>query len=149
MIPAAAFTPKTHGVRYSKGSVIMTQSDTIGASYEAPVNLPHGVTVTKLVLYFIDPDLTYRATASLFCNPVPGDSQFFMATVSSPEALLVGSWTYLEDTTIDNPIIDNQANMYRVSMEVPPSSTGPSGTIAVKGVRIDYSYPLMLPAVTR
>jgi len=144
MIPAAAFTPAFPGTIYTNYGVLVSGQSSTQITYMAPVNLPQGATVTKLVLYFNDTDLSQSVFAELLRNPVPGGETFLMASVASLVDLL-GSWTYRADTTIDNPVIDNQANMYFIRVGLPVSSA----ELMISGVRIDYGYPVMLPAVIR
>jgi len=145
MIPAAAFTPAFPDTIYTNHVVLESQAGSSNIIYMAPVNLPQGATVTKFVLYFNDTDLTQSVLADLFRHPVPGGETFMMASVSTLVDLL-GSWTYRADTTIDNgPLVDNQANMYYIRIQLPTSSYD----LMVSGVRIDYDYPVMLPSVTR
>jgi len=147
MIPAAAFTPVNSGTLYYNGTALNTQQGSPYIAYHAPVNLPHGVTVTKLVLYYIDTDLPKSAKVYLYRHPVLDVWSFAMAGVSSPEDQLVSTWSYTETTTITDPVIDNQATMYYINVELP--IPGPAAILMISGVCIDYGYTVMLPGVTR
>jgi hypothetical protein len=147
MIPVAAFTPYNQALLYANNGTLRTLAGSLSDVYTAPVFLPHGATVTKLTYYFSDTDTTLHSTVQLWRWPVPGSILYEMASVSSPVSP-EASWTEAHTSLINNPLIDNQAQVYYLKLELPPYEQVGKQMYA-GAVRIDYAYTTSLSAVMR
>ena len=110
------------------------------AYYEAPVSLPQGATITKLVVYYYDgsaDDLTSRLWIVPLYQPYP---QVLASLKSSSD----GGYGLEEDTSINYPVIDQQSYSYAIEVVLPPDSA-----LRLTGFRIDYGYASKLPPVMR
>jgi hypothetical protein len=97
----------------------------------------------KVVLYFVDngpADIRVYLWATPHDNP-PAETSIVDMTTSGasadPRTLIINNFP-------DGNGIDNQSNAYTISLDLPP---GPS--YRVGGVRIDYAFPVNLPAVMK
>jgi hypothetical protein len=132
------YTPTTEwgyhydGVLYNPGSQ--------NAYYIAPVSLPNGVTVTKLVAYYKDSSADHL-TLKLYGWDGLGTWKR-MGTVASLDTIGYGS---AETESIGHAVIDLQTYSYTLWLYIP----GGSGIdLGLANVRIDYAYPTTLPLVT-
>ena len=147
MVPASAFVPKSDRIEYSRpdGTSLSTSSTSIpDGNYDAPVFLPQGATVTKVVMYYYDNDPSHIMGLTFSKFPLPGNTSIIMAQVSSANSQVP---FYTEDATIEGNPIDNQAYAYVLHINMLSASPGLMHTF--KGARIDYSYPTYLPAIQR
>ena len=104
---------------------------TANLCFIAPVHLPDGATVTKMVAYGLDVSASLNFSQSLIGGPVGGGSGVLMAsTVSagSPGSVV------LEDTTIQSAVIDAKNSVYtvRVCLDV---------KLAASGAKLEYTIP--------
>jgi hypothetical protein len=148
MLHASAFRPVTHDLQYTNGLIIQTlpTSPVTTYRYTAPVELPQGATIKQVTLYFRDNDPAQFASVTLWQMGMPGSSASGLATVNSPVLGTTGD-TYLQTTLPSSPVVNNQANAYYLDLILPPNPA--INTIFVTGVRIDFQYSALLPAVTR
>lgn len=109
--------------------------------YEAPVNLPNGVTILKLVVYFYDNSGSNLSIHLKKCALEAEGSFSMAAAVSSSESAAVRT---AEDTTITDAVIDMASNSYILELSLPPDPN-----LRILGVRIDYANTSSLPAVLR
>lgn len=139
-IPAAAFTseddPPSNGDRHHHGSYITTTGD-IAANFYAPVQLPSGVTITRLTSYWFDEgddQITCKLIRHLY-----GSGNEILATVNSPKAGGSGSGL-TSNFTISYPPIDNSWQYY-IWVHIPPpySQPFPESTL-----RYNFLYALIL-----
>ncbi len=113
------------------------------AYYEAPLWLPNGATVTKLVLYGWDSSSTEDIQVSLFRVGLDDASVDVMAQVSSAGSIM--AYRSFETTSIAEPVIDQQS--YAYVAEVGLAGVGIQTRFV--GIRIDYAFPTNLPLVTQ
>ena len=106
--------------------------------FEAPVTLPQGVTVTKVVMYFEDNDAT-NLSATLFACPFDAAGCSSMVSVSSSGAV-VGIQNVVSVSVVINPVINPQAYNYVVQLDLPPTAA-----VKLYGFRIDFASTLSLP----
>jgi len=106
-VSAAAFRPASHIYQYDNTGQGLTPMDPASTHFYAPVQLPHGATVTKMTFYWID-DMTANAVCQLFRNPLSGVELTVMADVESGS----GGRGSSSDDTIDGALIDNSQYTY-------------------------------------
>jgi hypothetical protein len=113
------------------------------AAYEGPVSLPHGATMTKLVAYYWDSNVTQYLSVNLYRISLDTG-----AVQPVAEAYSTGSPGYgsVETTTITEPVVDLQRYAYAAEVQIP-------GNVGIQirfvGLRIDYAFTTDLPLVTR
>lgn len=117
---------------------------TIDTYYEAPVNLPHGATITKMVVYFRDSSVTKDLWAALAKINMDTGAYAQIGYVESTESSV--DLQVLEDITISQPIIDNKSNGYWLEISLPGEV---SNDLRLRGIRIDYAYAVSLPLVSK
>ena len=132
-IPAAAFVPQYNysAQTYNGGSLVRTLSGSYDI-FNAPVQLPHGATVTKMTVYWYDNyaggDGTIalrRSSFSLF--------PFTMAEVTTSGSGGNGNGV---DSTIDYAQIDNSQYTYYLTAQLPTDGTD---YVGLYGVVIEYT----------
>lgn len=130
-----------YGIAYEGPDLYNKSWDNGSYRFAAPASLPNGATVTKFILYFWDSS-TDDLSASLYRVPLDGNAVEKMA-----ETLSAGSPGYGNSatTTINSPVIDQQAYVYYVEVPLPYA---PNAEIRLRGIRIDYGYGANLPLVT-
>lgn len=115
-----------------------------GGYYEAALTLPHGATITKVVLYSLDQDTKDIKLDMFVCRVAASDSCNVMASIVSDGTAI--AYRYFSETVINYPIVDNQIYSYFVEVSIPG---GAGQNLRLSAVRIDYDYPAYLPVVTR
>jgi hypothetical protein len=114
-----------------------------GGTFIAPAHLPHGATITQIVLYFVD---TGTSGINVYLGSYPLNTpnpSTEIASITTKDAT-PGSRFLVVNTFPNGSIIDNQSNFYFVSVGLPASSSYMLG-----GVRIDYSHPTNLPLIMK
>ena len=142
MQPASAFRPRYSSTEYQ---LVGPRLYTISGSfyYDAPLDLPNGADVTRLVIYYTDNDAAEDFSAEIWRVPMPGRSgEKVSDTVSSSGASADAS--FVETTSILLPTVDLEGYAYYIRLTLPAS-----GDLEVNGFRVDYTYDSMLPLVTR
>jgi hypothetical protein len=139
---ALAFKPHSQDEQYMYYGQALYNPGASVALYFTPVSLPHGATITKLVMYYFD-----NAAADLEVSLViiPLDSALggdYMATVKSSGAEMGDR--YGESTAISYPIIDQQLNSYAIQVMLPPTSD-----VMLIAVRVDFAYQNQLPLINK
>ncbi len=142
-IPAAAFVASTpwHEDVYVDHRYLLNRNDTISGRFCAPVQLPHGVNVTRMYIYWRD-NGTRKIVSEL--NKADGSSfgesgKWLMVHLESPEKDGPG-WGYSTDYRINNSTIDNYYQYY-ISVLLPPSHEVPFLDYAFCYAIIEYEYP--------
>ena len=116
---------------------------TTGGLFLAPVYLPHGATITQVVLYYVDSgpaDIVVLLLSIPFDDPAVPNKIVEMKPTGANSV----QRTLIVNTFPNGSIIDNQSNFYVLSMVL---QAGDNYQIA--GVRIDYSYPINLPLIMK
>lgn len=129
-IPAAAFRPREDGYDFTNRGTQVSNDDSASDQYYAPVQLPHGATVTKMTFYYSDSSPS-NADASLRRTDLPSGGSTTMASVTSQGDSGPG---HAETTAIDPATIDNSAAAYFLRWALPDSNT-----IGI-AVLIEYTY---------
>jgi hypothetical protein len=136
------FTPYLQTNSFAYSNHILWNTGATGAYFECPLSLPQGATITKLGVYYYDFDPATSLDVELLRGPLDTYSGNPFAEVISVDAGT--SIGHAETTSIDMPVIDNQVNAYWVQVYLPPTHN-----VALNGVRVDYSYPSMLPMIQK
>jgi hypothetical protein len=147
-LAAWAFKPDSSdgGYTYWGGRLVNT-----GASqdtYMAEVTLPNGATVNRFVVFFYDNHSTvdYNLTAVLRRYSLATFDSETMAQVASSDN--IDEIRYVQTTSITSPVIDQQSYTYAVEVLLPVDSIMYT-ELFLRGVRIDYGYPVNLPLVRK
>lgn len=129
-VAAAAFHPTGEGYDFSNNGSSLWNEDSASDSYLAPVQLPHGATVTKLTFYWWDGSLS-EGHCRLYRIDLAG-SEWTMATAwTSGDAATPAS---SEDTAIDYAYVDNSQYAYYLWLELPDN------LVAAYGAVIEYVF---------
>lgn len=137
-----AFYPRSGSgeVEYLQGFV-WNPLPTTDQYFMAPVNLPNGATITKVVIYYYDNSID---DLIVYLQRIPLVSGIeTMATVVSSEYSGYG-WAQTE--VINNPEIDLQNYAYYLVVYL---KGGNDWTLSLSGVRVDYGYPSYLPLINK
>jgi hypothetical protein len=129
-IPAAAFRPRQDGYDFRNLGTQLINDDGNSDYYVAPVQLPHGATVTKMTFYYSDSSAS-NASASLRRTNLSSGLFDTMASVDSQGDSGFGDTV---TTAIDPNTIDNYAAAYFLRWMLPDSDT-----IGI-AVLIEYTY---------
>lgn len=109
----------------------------------APLNLPHGATITKLTLYYYD---NSTKNLSIMLKAQADNFQATMASIYTSGQS--SSYQNISDTTIyfDFATVDNQSYSYFLDLAFEP---GGSTNLMLTNVRIDYEYSSNLPLINK
>jgi hypothetical protein len=129
-VSAAAFGPSSDTYQYFNGGESLIPTDASSTLYFAPVQLPHGATVTKMTFYWVD-DVTENAFCWLLQKPVSGGD---LASVAWAESGSGGPGSSSDDTIYD-AIIDNSQYAYYLEWDF-----GGSVSIWGEAVVIEYTF---------
>jgi hypothetical protein len=128
-IPAAGFHPTEDGYDFGNYGFRLHNFDSASDTYVAPVQLPHGSTVTKLSFYWWD-DSSEDGSCSLYRTAL-ADTEWEMAIAQTSGAAPAENSS--EDTIIDYASVDNSQYAYYLWLALPDS-----GVIAY-GAVIEYT----------
>jgi len=107
-----------------------------GLTFEAPVHLPHGATITQFRVYLTDSDATRNIQTFLLRDPLgtagAGEIVATLATTGTP-----GSTTLTSGAL--NHVVDNENNSYVVACNWTTPTTVTA--VAVNGMRVSYTAP--------
>ena len=115
-------------------------SQTFGVYY-APVNLPQGATLTK-VLFFYNDSAPVNMTFYLMSINMFDGSHLEVAQVNSTGS---SGYGYVE-SPIFVPVVNNQLYSYIIEVDIPG---GHSANLSLINIRIDYDYPVFLPTIQK
>lgn len=136
-VGAPAFQPGLDGYDYALDNNLLINSPTF-QSWLAPVQLPHGATITKMTFYWSDNNETSDIRVDLYQGS--WDSQ-----ESTPLATLIShgnsGWGSTQATKFTLPIVDSGEHYYL-------KATVRTST-ALSGVVIEYTYRTSLPLILR
>jgi hypothetical protein len=130
-VPAGAFRPERDGYSFLNTGAYLIHYSGPDTLYAAPVQLPHGVMVTKMTFHWKDNSTTYNATCTLYVHNLAITTQSAMATATSTGSAGNGS-SY--DDTIASAVVSNSAYTYYLVWDLPSSS------LYGYGVVIEYTY---------
>jgi len=136
-ISAAAFEPHSKSVEYdNRGNSLSTLSG--GGYFYAPVQLPHGATVTNMIFVFFDDEETEHAQVKMYCFNLTSGS--LMGEITS-----LNEGASSENTTVfTDPVIDNSEYSYYIELFLS------SEDVYLYQVFIEFTYPTnFMPLVMR
>ena len=117
-VPPAAFVPRNNAGSYNNYGYQLSPGGSPAATFfYAPVNLPHGATVTKFTFHWSDSSGA-DGSASLIQNPA-ASSPVEMARADTSGNAGASSST---DAVITNAAIDNTQNSYYIGLYLPDSN---------------------------
>ena len=137
-----AFQPyPNQAVPYLFSGRTLVNPDTITHYYEAPVNLPHGATITRFVVWYMDNNTSnlWAALARASLDEATLNQIGYVAS-SGADAYV----RYSQDLTITDPVVDNENYFYWVEVGLPPNAT-----VGILSFRIDYQYSNYVPLTTK
>jgi len=138
-VPAASFQPYPNGYDYVNDGMQIYMN--AGSGYfVAPLQLPHGATVTKITFYFYDEDpiLDNYVFIVLFRNIFYYSDQL-VSIVSTDVGL-----DSVSETTISYSIIDNSQYSYFITLYLG------SNSVIFYNAFIEFTYPVtFLPLIMR
>jgi hypothetical protein len=114
-VSAAAFQPYNNILSYSNSGSEVSAGNTVPTTFYAPVQLPHGATVTKVTFYWYDSIDDDEAYCDLRRNALDGTDEW-VASMVSKDAAGAGS---TETETINNPVVDNANYAYYLYLYLP------------------------------
>jgi hypothetical protein len=114
-VAAAAFHPHQDGYDFRNDGRTLAPEDETSTFYLAPVQLPHGAVVTKVIFSWSDGADPQDGSASLYRVDGMG-GETVMATMETQAA---GGAYYSTDETINVPTIDNGQYAYYVWLVLP------------------------------
>ncbi len=149
-VPPAAFSPFEDGYGYANsGWNLIHNSGPVSAGdrgwYLAPVHLPDGATITRLVFHWLREDTSQVGTAKLQRTILGADTYQDMAEASSA----TGAGTLISstgDTTITGAVIDNSTYAYWIILDLPAAGQ-PGNHVEAREVDILYQLPTASSAV--
>ncbi|UCF42274.1 MAG: hypothetical protein JSV99_06585 [Planctomycetota bacterium] len=125
-VSAAAFRPMLDGYDFSNIGYYLRNVDSNSDSYYAPVQLPHGATVTEFTFYWRDTSEFDNGTAYLYRNGL-GTGIDVMALVSTSGSS--GTPSSSSTSTISAATIDNSQNAYHLLWTLPDTNVWGYGVI--------------------
>ena len=112
-----------------------------GGALFAPVNLPHGATVTQFRCGGFDADSGFRVEFKLFRNfPQQSNAELAVVSTSFPDV----GFQYLTTSNIAEPTINNAAYNYYVTANAIPFDVGACPGCTVGFCRISYTTDTLL-----
>lgn len=107
----------------------------------APLNLPHGATITQLTLYYKD---NSPKNMSIRLKAYSGNLEATMAGIYTDEEENIIQSVF--DNTVNFSVVDNQNYSYALELDFEP---GGSTNLFLTNVRIDYAYNSNLPLINK
>jgi len=145
-VAGTTFTPAEPDVKWSTMYVegyLYNPSTTVFGWYVAPISLPDGAIVTKVVAYYVDTSESYALQVFLYRKTLGSDVTSTMSyLISDGEDGL----THVYDDTVQFNEVDNQMYAYYMILTIP---NGLDRSLLFDGIRVDYSFPNYLPYVTK
>lgn len=129
-ISTAAFVPREDGYDYYNNGAYIQNIDGNSDDYYAPVQLPHGATVTNMTFYWEDYSSSYNGLISMAKRPPLSAIQTMASVYSSGNSGKGISY----DDTIEYAVIDNYHNCYYMGLHIYDSN------IKCYGVIIEYTF---------
>ncbi len=130
-IHPAAFRPRTPGNQHTLFEFGLVNEDLLTHEFIAPIQLPHGATVTRFTLLWGDSNSSLNISAKLRRETIAAP-MITMAALSSNDGGGHSSTT----TTISSPTVDNQNYSYYIWVNMP--SSGPD--LILYGAKVEYTY---------
>jgi|GEM_PF-5277550 len=133
----AAFGPTNENVSYSDAGIMLVSNEIIctpGEPFRAPVQLPHGATVTGMTFYWHDTTPSCSAICVLLRDDNNGASTSSLAIVSSSGS---GGFGSTSTSTITSPVVDNSQFSYFLEWALTRDGSGYTGGYSTL---IEYTF---------
>lgn len=140
-ISPLAFQPFLSSTAYQNYYYLVNMGAT-SASFGAPVYLPNGCTVKKMVVYYSDNEASLDMDVYLVGIEMVSGTFYHMASVTSSGT--TPGYGYMEDTSVTNAVVDNQSRVYSLEVLMPGTTA-----LSVLAVRIDYEFSSSLALLKR
>jgi hypothetical protein len=136
--------------RYWGGNSIEPAEGSSGIGISAAVHLPQGAQITKLTAYYADTDPNSAPLIDLYRGIT--DTLELIGNLSS--ALPANAFAAGEDVRSvavsgTGAVVDNSRYSYMLIATLNRDVAAPMHTQRLHGVRVDYDFPIALPAVMR
>jgi|LSQX01.3.fsa_nt_gb hypothetical protein len=138
MINPFQFRPRSPSDSWEYISSFLYNPSNEYSSLVAPLNLPHGATITKVTLYYLD---NTSSNMGLYLVREEANDKVYMAYTSSNNSSKNAS-----DSSINSPIVDNQSYSYYLMLGI---DAGWGTDLLLTNVRIDYAYNSNLPLINK
>jgi hypothetical protein len=142
-IGAFEFKPYSPSIAYDYTGGRLYNKATTTEVFLAPVHLPHGAIVTQVVLYYVDNGPS-DIRVYLWATPLDSPSAEIKLADMTTSGASADPRTLIINNFPNGNGIDNRSNAYTVSLDLPSGSS-----YRIGGARIDYAFPINLPAVTK
>lgn len=140
-VPAPAFRPESHDYQYWITSSWIRNLDGSSDYYHAPLQLPHGATLTKLTFFWKDGSSTDDGYCQLWQSGLSGGWGVGIASADTDgDTGLASSSTV---TIAAMGTVDNSQYGYGLTVYLPDFSVEAFGAI------VEYTYPVTLPLIVR
>jgi hypothetical protein len=149
-VPAASFRAYEDGYDYENHGRHLLHKHSPGGGlnngwYMAPVNLPDGVTVTKMTFYWYRSG-TYTGTARLQRTKLGEGTYEDLAVAVAPQGSAINSSS--ADVTIAGGPVDNSQYAYWLVWDLPANATATTG-VHGHAVVLEYGFQVFLPLIQR
>ncbi len=141
-VNAFAFRPETQATPWQYVGASLINPGQNVAFYWAPLSLPDGARVLKLVLYFWDNDQTDDVCVAIDRVSLADGTVPLMAEACSFAAF--DGYRARGIITIAYPVIDNQSYSYAAHLQLP---YGPN--LRFLAIRVDYGYGVNMPLIAK
>ena len=139
-VSAAAFQPESHTYQYGITSGWVRNLDGDSDYYNAPLQLPHGATLTKLTFFWKDGSVE-DGYCQLWRVGFSGGRGLGVASVDTNGDAGVADSSEVTITLLST--VDNSQYAYGLTVYLPDSA------IEALGAIVEYTYPTSLPLVMR
>jgi hypothetical protein len=159
-IPAAAFQPWTNGQVYKNHARYLEHlgPGNLGTRgdywYLAPLYLPDGATINKLVFHWYVAQVSFNGVGQLKLQKTElgKGSYMTLALVETPGTPGNHGYGSTFTTAIDQPVVDNSLYTYWLVLHLPVSGYALSDWFTYvygAAAQVEYTYPLHLPLIRR
>ena len=132
-VSSAAFTPREETYNYTNWGLELYDQTAGASAYVAPVQLPHGATVTRVDCYYKD-NTANNLTLYLAVTARKGSATSMAAITTTGSS---SQYTSASDTTINVATVDNTSYSYFLDLSFPGND---GSSLVFSGADIHYSY---------
>lgn len=125
------------------GTLLYNPSPALYSYFMAPAHLPNGAVINKMVVYYLD-NANPNIDLQVWLKYCPLAMDECVTVIYGVSAHADPSYRIMEASPGIATTVDLQSNSYLVQIYLPPGTT-----VGITGIRIDYSYPAMLPLIQK
>ena len=141
MVSALLFKPEVREMSWAyENSAELYNPGPLAGYYVAPVSLPDGVVITRLIAYYYDASSDRDLDVQLWRFDGAGNWDYMANSASSGAS----GYGYAADDSIDFSVIDLRSFSYSIWVHLDKE---PAESLRFTNVRIDYGYDANLPLV--